>query len=219
MKWWPTRWRRSRGAFSRLESQDLDLLMLPQYPTPTDEQRGQRAQVEHLIAEAGRESFDAGTREFLNNFINAQADKSVAELRGLRDDALALADAHVAMAAEKVALFQAPYEADLAQVAQSADALAVTFEELTGRPAHEFVAPSPRRITQGPIVSTLGAIDISDDTAIHLDADETPQATSRTRTPSRPRNFPLHRPPRHRRSRDDQHGPDPLERRTGPSRT
>jgi hypothetical protein len=151
--------------------------MLPQYTTPADEQRRQREEVEQLIAAAGRESFDAGTREFLSNYINAVADKSVAELTGQRDDALALADAHVALASEKVALYQAPYESDLARVAQAANALALTFEELTGRPAHEFVPPSPRRITAGPVVSTLGPIDTSDDTANEDDEDETPVAT------------------------------------------
>jgi hypothetical protein len=176
--WGLLRKRKRRNAFSRLESQDLDLLMLPQYTPPAEEQTKQRRAVEQILEEAGRESFDAGTREFLNNYINAMADKSVAELRGQRDDALAIADAYIALAVEKVAQFESPYLADLARVAQAANALAVTFEELTGRQADQFVSPNPRRVTEGPLISTLGPIDISDDTSIHVDADETPPETA-----------------------------------------
>jgi hypothetical protein len=170
MRWVPRRWRRRRGAFSRLESQDLDLLMLPQYSAPVEEQHRQREDVRQLIAAAGWESFDAGTREFLNNYINAMADRSVAELGGRRDDALALADAYIALAAEKVAWFGAPYNADLAQVALATDTLTVTFENLTGRSADELVRSGVRRIMKDPIASTLGPIDIFNDIVSREDA-------------------------------------------------
>jgi hypothetical protein len=169
-------WRRRRTAFSRLKSQDLDLLMLPPYTTPAAEQAQQRQRVEQLVNEAGQESFDAGTREFLNNHINALADQAVAELILQRDDAIAVADAYIALAAEQVGHFQPPYEADLVRMAQAANALTVTYEELTGHKPDEYVPPSPRRPIDGPVRSTLGPIDISDEAETALDEDGLPVA-------------------------------------------
>jgi hypothetical protein len=122
-----------------------------------------RAEVVELIGCLQPNALDAGSREVLNNLINARTDAELAELDAARDERQAVDDNLVALAAEQVARYKPRYDADLARVGQTGSALAAAYEALTGRTPTEFVPPRPRRAGNGPIESTLGPIDLSDD--------------------------------------------------------
>jgi hypothetical protein len=122
-----------------------------------------RAEIAELVGRLQPGALDAGSREVLNNLINARTDAQLAELDAARDERQAVVDNLVALAAEQVARYKPRYEADLARVGQTGSALAATYEALTGRTPTEFVPPRPRRSGDGPIESTLGPIDLSDD--------------------------------------------------------
>jgi hypothetical protein len=62
-----------------------------------------------------------------------------------------------------VARHKPRYDADLARVRQAEATLAVTFRDLTGMEIDEIVLPRPPRTAPGPITSTLGPIDLSDE--------------------------------------------------------
>jgi hypothetical protein len=122
-----------------------------------------RAEIAELIGRLQPGALDASSREVLNNLINARTDALLAELDAARDERLAVIDNLVAVAAEQVARYKPRYDADLARVGQTGAALTTTYGALTGRTPTEFVPPRPRRAGEGPIESTLGPIDLSDD--------------------------------------------------------
>ena len=133
------------------------------YEMTPGRQEQARAEIADLIERLRPGALDAGSREVLNNLINARTDAQLAELDGARDERQAVVDNLVALAAEQVARYKPRYDADLARVAQTGSVLAATYEALTGRTPTEFVPPRPRRAGDGPIESTLGPIDLSDD--------------------------------------------------------
>jgi hypothetical protein len=122
-----------------------------------------RAEIGELVGRLQPGALDAGSREVLNNLINARTDAQLAELDAARDERQGLVDNLVALAAEQVARYKPRYDADLARVGQTGSALAATYQALTGRTPTEFVPPRPRRAGDGPVESTLGLIDLSDD--------------------------------------------------------
>jgi hypothetical protein len=153
---------RSRTA-SRAPGQEPDRITAPTYDMSLGRQEQARAEIAELVGRLQPNALDAGSREVLNNLINARTDAQLAELDAARDERQAIVDNLVALAAEQVARYKPRYEADLARVGQTGSALAATYEALTGRTPSEFVAPRPRRAGDGPIESTLGPIDLSDD--------------------------------------------------------
>jgi len=66
-------------------------------------------------------------------------------------------------------------------VSQTGAALAVTYEELTGQTPTEYVPARPRRASDGPIQSSLGPIDLSDEDVI---PDDYVDRSARGRGPS-----------------------------------
>src|SRR5262245_52233252 len=162
---WPNKKDRSRKTdpFTRAKAGELDIAMPPPYEMSYATQEAARQQVEALVDRLKPGAFDAGSREVLNNLINAWADLAIAELDAARDERQAVNDVLFGLASEEVARRKPIYDADLARVAQTGLALAVTFEELTGKKADEVVLPRPPRTDPGPMESTLGPIDVSDD--------------------------------------------------------
>jgi hypothetical protein len=142
---------------------ELDRMTPPTYDMSLGRHEQARAEIDELISRLQPGALDAGSREVLNNLINARTDAQLAELDATRDERLAVVDSLVAVAAEQVARYKPRYDADLARVGQTGSALAATYEALTGQAPSEFVLPGPRRAGDRPIESTLGPIDLSDD--------------------------------------------------------
>jgi len=154
-----------RAARARAVAKDpgLDRITPPTYDMSLSRHEQNRAEIAELIDRLQTGALDAGSREVLNNLINARTDAQLAELDAARDERLAVVDGLVARAAEQVARYKPRYDADLARVGQTAAALTATYEALTGRTPTEFSSPRPRRAGDEPIESTLGPINLSDD--------------------------------------------------------
>lgn len=160
MAWWPlSRRNRHPAPFTRVGNQDLDLIKPPQYEiSPLLSHEQARIRVKELVDSIG-DGLDAGSRDVLNNLINAWTDEGLAELDSHRDERKAVADALVGLAAEQVARYEPPYLADLAKVEHTAAALLMTYGELTGEAPRKFVPPSQPRDLARPIESTVGSIE------------------------------------------------------------
>jgi hypothetical protein len=169
MAWLPSVGSRrpTRDPFTRVQHpQRLDLVASSPYDMSLDQQERARAEIRELIASLQPDALDAGSREVLNNLINARTDAALAELDAARDERQAVADVLVGLAAEEVARYKPRYDADLARVSQTGAALAVTYKELTGQDPTEYIPARPRRASDGPIQSSLGPIDLSDEDVI-----------------------------------------------------
>jgi hypothetical protein len=153
----------TRKAPGAVPWQDIERLTPPTYDMSLDRHEQARAEITELIGRLQPGGLDSGSREVLNNLINAWTDSQLAELDAARDERLAALDNLVALAAEQVARYKPRYDADLARVGQTGSALSTTYEALTGRKPSEFVPPRPPRVNDEPITSTLGPIDLSDD--------------------------------------------------------
>jgi hypothetical protein len=151
------------GADMRDPGQGLDRITAPAYDMSGDRQEQARAEIAELVGRLQPGALDAGSREVLNNLINARTDAQLAELDAARDERQAVVDNLVALAAEQVARYKPRYDADLARVGQTGSALAATYQALTGRMPTEYVPARPRRAGEWPVESTLGLIDLSDD--------------------------------------------------------
>ena len=152
-----------RNAPGAGPEQEIERLTPPTYDMSFARHEQARAEINDLIGRLQPGGLDSGSREVLNNLINAWTDSQLAELDAARDERLAVVDNLVALAAEQVARYKPRYDADLARVGQTGSALAATYEALTGRKPSEFVPPRPPRVNDEPIKSTLGPIDLSDD--------------------------------------------------------
>jgi hypothetical protein len=154
---------RRRKAQGAVPEQEIERLTPPTYDMSLNRHEQARAEITELIGRLQPGGLDSGSREVLNNLINAWTDSQLAELDAARDERLAVVDNLVALAAEQVARHKPRYDADLARVGQTGSALSTTYEALTGRKPSEFVPPRPPRVNDEPIKSTLGPIDLSDD--------------------------------------------------------
>lgn len=152
-----------RNAPGASLEQELARLTPPTYDMSLGRHEQARAEIAELIGRLQPGGLDSGSREVLNNLINAWTDSQLAELDASRDERLAVVDNLIAQAAEQVARTKPRYDMDLARVGQTGSALAATYEALTGRQPSEFVPPRPPRVNDEPIQSTLGPIDLSDD--------------------------------------------------------
>jgi hypothetical protein len=152
-----------RNAPGTGPGQELERITPPTYDMSIGRHEQARAEIAALIDRLQPGGLDAGSREVLNNLINAWTDGQLAELDAARDERLAAVDSLIAHAAEQVARYKPRYDADLARVGQTGSALASSYQALTGRPPSEFVPPRPPRVNDEPIQSTLGPIDLSDD--------------------------------------------------------
>ena len=153
----------SRNAPGGGSGQEIERVTPPTYDMSLARHEQARAEIAELVGRLQPGGLDAGSREVLNNLINAWTDSQLAELDAARDERLAVVDNLIALAAEQVARHKPRYDADLARVGQTGSALATTYEALTGRKPSEFVPPRPPRVNDEPIKTTLGPIDLSDD--------------------------------------------------------
>jgi hypothetical protein len=163
LPWTGERRRTARSPLTPGQAQEIDRITPPTYDMSTGRHDQARAEIAELIERLQPGALDAGSREVLNNLINARTDAQLAELDAARDERLAVVDHLVAHAAEQVARYKPRYDADLARVGQTGSALATSYEALTGQTATTFVPPRPRRAGHEPIESTLGPIDLSHD--------------------------------------------------------
>ena len=146
--------------------------MPPPYDLRPASQDAERLRVEQLIASL-QGGLDAGSREVLNNLVNDLTDQAVAQLRLERDNHQAVHDILEGLARAEVARHKPRYDADLARVRQAGATLAVTFQDLTGSLIDEVELPPPPRTESGPIASTLGPVDLSDELVRLAAAEET----------------------------------------------
>src|SRR5690348_14499881 len=126
MAWlsWVRRPRRTAGsADERGPGQGLaswsappDRMTPPAYDLSPGHQEQAKAEIAELIERLRPGALDAGSREVLNNLINARTDAQLAELDAARDERKAVVDNLVALAAEQVARYKPRYDADLARV-------------------------------------------------------------------------------------------------------
>jgi len=143
---WLSRAGKARRTPPTGAGQELDRVTPPTYDMSVDRHEQARAEIAELIARLHPGALDSGSREVLNNLINARTDAQLAELDAARDERQAVVDNLVAAAAEQVARYKPRYDADLARVGQTGSVLAATYEALTGRAP----ASSPRRAPVGP---------------------------------------------------------------------
>lgn len=159
---WRSKRKRRHDPFTRATRDDLDIMMPPPYDMSAERRQAHRAQIEDLVRRLQPKGLDAGSLDVLGNFVNALAAQSVAELDAERDERQAVGEVLIGLAREELARREPGYLADLARVAQTHEALEVTFKALTGKNTAELRGIMPRRLTEGPIRSTLGPIDLTD---------------------------------------------------------
>jgi hypothetical protein len=174
-----------RAMFARPPAQPLDLVKPPLYEQQEQWMTRARAQVEQMINALKPKALDAGSREVLNNLINAWAEQALAELDAARDDRRAIARMLIGMADQEVARRKPRFDADIARVSHARAALADAFEALTGRKATEHVPVAPSRTGDDPLQSTVGAIDLRLDGPISEPSSDggCPRCTARTSSP------------------------------------
>jgi hypothetical protein len=160
--WWPIRRHPRNDTFTRATHGDLDIVMPPPYDMSETTQAQARAEVEQLVRRLQPGGLDAGSRDVLNNWINARADQAVARLEAERDERQSIGEILIGLAREETARRKPLYDADLARMMQAREALEITFTELTGETTIGPFAPLPQRVDDGPITSTLGTVDTSD---------------------------------------------------------
>jgi len=162
----PTRWsplrRRRHVGLPRARHARLDITM----PTPHDmsdaEQGRARARIEDLVGQLQPRAIDAGSREVLNNLINAWMDQASARGRRHQLEQTAVSAMLIGLAREEVARRRPRYEADYNRAQHACRTLAVTYQQLTGRELTDLPSPHPARIDDPVISSTLGATSWTD---------------------------------------------------------
>jgi hypothetical protein len=153
--------RRGRGGlYAARPAEPLELQKPPDYELSDRWREEARQEVERLIDSLKPGALDAGSREVLHNLINARIDRALATLDAERDDRIAIGRVLVRMASAEVARRKPVYEADSARSSHAAAAVAVTFEALTGKRATDYLPAGPARAGEGPLSSTVGAIDL-----------------------------------------------------------
>jgi hypothetical protein len=153
------------NAFARATHGDLDIVMPPPYDMPAEVRQEALDRVQHLIDQLKPEALDEGSRDVLNNLINAWADQDIARLAAERDERQAVGDILVGLARERVARLRPQYDADVTRVLHTAEALEVTFEALTGKKHSVLRLNTPRRLDDSTVGSTLGPVDLCDTVA------------------------------------------------------
>jgi hypothetical protein len=112
-RWWPFKGGRRADPFTRATLRDLDIAMPPRYDTFDDAHGSNRANVEGRIGRLQPNGIDSGSREVLNNLINALADQAAARLDGGRDDRQAVGEVLIGLARQQAARRKPRYDADL----------------------------------------------------------------------------------------------------------
>ncbi len=174
--WWPRRRRERRDPFSHVARGDLDVLMPPPYDVSDARQQAARARIETLVSKLQPGGLDAGSREVLNNMINAVADQEVARLHAERDERQSVGEILIGLAQKQLARRRPRYDADFARMRHAHEALAVTFQALTGKELRDLRAPFPRQADNDPVGSSFGPVDITDSWTRSADATPGPES-------------------------------------------
>jgi hypothetical protein len=161
------RWRlpgRGRGsAFLRIAGGDLDIAMPPPYDMSDAAQRQARQTVEKLLGQLRPDGLDGNSRDVLNNLINDWIDQDIARLSAHRAEWTAVSRILIGLAREEVARRQPRYDADYSRAQRARQALAVTYQQLTGKDLADLPSSPPRRDDPGPVGSTLGHLVLPED--------------------------------------------------------
>jgi hypothetical protein len=163
--WWPRRRNphaKGRDQPIHVGTGDLDVLMPPPYDVSDSKQDAARSRIEKLVSQLQPGGLDAGSREVLNNLINAVADQEVSRLQAERDERQAVGEILIGLAQKQVARHRPRYDADVLATHHAHEALAVAFEALTGRKLKDLRAPFPRQPDNDQVGSSFGPVDITD---------------------------------------------------------
>ncbi|MFY1659710.1 hypothetical protein [Micromonospora sp. WMMD1274] len=152
--------RRNKVFFAGAPDHPLDLVKPPGYELDESWRAEIRAQVLQRIESLKPGAIDAGTREVVHNYINAQVQQSLKAVEGMRDERRAIARVLVGIADEEVARRKPRFDVDFARACHAIAAAAIAFEKLTGRPATDYLAAAPERAGDRPLYSTVGRIDL-----------------------------------------------------------
>ena len=163
-RWLGGRRKRSerRDPFSQIDPGDLDVQMPPPYDTSDAKQQAARARIETLVGKLQPGGLDAGSREVLNNLINAVADQDVARLEAERDERQAVGDILIGLAKKQVARHRPRYDEHFLAMRHAHHALGVAFKALTGKEIEDLGTPYPRKVDNDPVGSSFGPVDITE---------------------------------------------------------
>jgi hypothetical protein len=163
-RWLAGRRQRSerRDPFTQIDPGDLDVQMPPPYDTSDSKQQAARARIEALVGKLQPNGLDAGSREVLNNLINAVADQEVARLEAERDERQAVGDLLIGLAKKQVARHRPKYDEDFLAMRHAHHALGVAFKALTGKEIEDLGTPYPRKVDNDPVGSSFGPVDLSE---------------------------------------------------------
>jgi hypothetical protein len=133
-RWSPLRRRRRlRGSLRRARHASLDIARRAPHDMSDAEQAQARARIEALIERLQPQAIDAGSREVLNNLINAWMDQASARVNRHHLEQTAVSAMLIGLAREEVTRRRPRYEADYARAQHAFRTLAVTYQQLTGR--------------------------------------------------------------------------------------
>ncbi|WP_328458406.1 hypothetical protein [Amycolatopsis sp. NBC_00438] len=156
--WWRRRKQPDTTTFTRATTGELDIVMAPPYVLSESEMDGAHGRVDEMIERLKPDALDAGSREVLNNLINAWTDQSLARLKADRDERQAVGDILVGLAEEEVTRRKPRYDADLAKALHMRNALDITFSELATQKTGELRDAWPQRLDHGHLEPTLGPL-------------------------------------------------------------
>ncbi len=158
LAWWRGKKEKRNDPFTRATRDDLDIVMpLPYDMTDTVREKG-HAMVRGHVEKLKPNALDAGSREVLNNLINAWADREIAHLDAERDERQAVGLVLIGLARQEVARRKALFDADLATALHAREALGAAFEALTGKRTADYGSSFPARFDDNPVSSTLGPV-------------------------------------------------------------
>jgi hypothetical protein len=161
-RWWPRRRPSRHGTTRRTRYGDLDIAMPAPHDMSDAGQAEARARIESLVSRLQPRGIDAGSREVLNNLINAWMDQASARVNHHHIEQAAVSAMLIGRAREEVTRLRPRYEADYARAQHACRTLAVTYQQLTGREMTDLPSPHPAHVDTKLVASTLGATSWTD---------------------------------------------------------
>jgi hypothetical protein len=163
-RWSPRRRRRRRrDPLHWVRHGDLDIARPAPHDMSDAGQARARARIEALVDRLAPRAIDAGSREVLNNLINAWMDQESARVSSHHLEQTAVSAMLIGAAREEVARRRHRYEADYARAQHACRTLAVTYQQLTGRELTDLPSsPHPVHVDEKVTASTLGVTSWTD---------------------------------------------------------